>query len=166
MLSDQENNGLALIFLIDKRGRELQLGGCAIIVSDPLAEPASRSVAARAQLAAESAAKIDITQTADNEPFVSFFMAASVSALNPTCKSQNCVALFSPNESSTTRARQPVTDLPLPMWCSRHSQRGPVRAEFAPIARPLSLHRSHHVRGKLRAPPISRLPQSTARRSQ
>ena len=35
MLSDQENNGLALIFLIDKRGRELQLGGCAIIVSVP-----------------------------------------------------------------------------------------------------------------------------------
>ena len=31
MLSDQENNGLALIFLIDKRGRELELGGRAIV---------------------------------------------------------------------------------------------------------------------------------------
>src|SRR5436305_15331316 len=128
--------------------------------------PAGRSVAALAKLAAESAAKIDITQTADNEPFVSFFMVASVSALNPTCKSQNCVALIAPNESSTTRARQPVTDLLLPTWCSRHSQRGPVRAEFAPSARPLSSHRSHRVKGKLRAPPISRLPQSTARHSQ
>ena len=67
MLSDQENNGLALIFLIDKRGRELQLGGCAIIVSDPLAEPAGRSVAARSQLVAENTAKIEITQTTDNE---------------------------------------------------------------------------------------------------
>src|SRR5206468_7812656 len=135
-------------------------------VSDPSAEPAGRSVATLAKLAAESAAKIDITQTADNERFVSFFMAASVSALNPTCKSQNCVAFFSPNESSTTRALQPVTNLLLPMWCNRHSRRGPVPAELGPIARPLSSHRSHHVRGKLRAPPISRLPQSTARRSQ
>ena len=101
-----------------------------------------------------------------HERFVSFFMAASVSALNPTCKSQNYVVLFSPNESSTIRALQPVTDLLLPMWCSRHSRRGPVRAAFGPIAQRLSTRRSRRVKGKLRALPISRPPKSTARRSQ
>jgi hypothetical protein len=46
-----------------------------------LAEPAGRSVAARTQSAADKTPKIDITQTADNELFVRFFMAASVSPL-------------------------------------------------------------------------------------
>jgi len=31
LVADQENNGLALVFLIDKRRRELQLGGRAIV---------------------------------------------------------------------------------------------------------------------------------------
>ena len=31
LVGDQKNNGLALIFLIDERGRELQLGGGAVV---------------------------------------------------------------------------------------------------------------------------------------
>src|SRR6266496_1903409 len=96
--------------------------------------------------------------------FVIFLMAASLSALDPTGK--NCVALLSPNESSTTRARRLVTGQLLQVCCSRHSRRGQAHAEFDPVVRQLSSHRSRHVKGKLRAPLVSPPLLSTAYRSQ
>jgi hypothetical protein len=51
LVADQENNRLALIFLIEKRGCELQLGGRAIVGERSFGGPAGRSLAAATAIA-------------------------------------------------------------------------------------------------------------------